>query len=191
MNQKPRTKLLLNHSIKEMSQLFFRQHRVAIRKVAFLGLDNSMIYLATVLSYIFLNPYILIPVETFFVVANLFILVYSILALKFDLCATLYRYTGVKDLVTLFMSLTISFLVVVVTTPFILSFSSMRLNLLVYLLSLLIVGSRHILFRIFFELRVSFEKNGLTKRQIRTLVVGAGDGGSIFIKSIQQISFKK
>ena len=185
MNQKPRTKLLPNYSIKEISQLFFRQHRVAIRKVAFLGLDNSMIYLATVLSYIFLDPYILIPVETFFVVANLFILVYSILALKFDLCATLYRYTGVKDLVTLFMSLTISFLVVVVITPFILSFSSMRLNLLVYLLSLLIVGSRHILFRIFFELRVSFEKNGLTKSQIRTLVVGAGDGGSIFIKSIQ------
>lgn len=185
MNQRPRAKLLLNQSVKETSKFLFQQHRVGLRKVAFLGLDNGMIYLATVLSYIFLSPYILIPMETFFVVVNLFMLVYSILALKFDLCATLYRYTGVKDLITLFMSLTLSFLVVVVTTPFVLSFSSMRLNLLVYLLSLLIVGSRHILFRIFFELKVSFGKNGLTKKRIRTLVVGAGDGGSIFIKSIQ------
>lgn len=185
MNQRPRAKLLLNQSVKETSKFLFQQHRVGLRKVAFLGLDNGMIYLATVLSYIFLSPYILIPMETFFVVVNFFMLVYSILALKFDLCATLYRYTGVKDLITLFMSLTLSFLVVVVTTPFVLSFSSMRLNLLVYLLSLLIVGSRHILFRIFFELKVSFGKNGLTKKRIRTLVVGAGDGGSIFIKSIQ------
>ena len=185
MNQKPRAKLLLTHSIKETSELLFQQHRVVIRKIVFLGIDNSMIYLATALSYVFLNPYILIPAETFWVVVNLFMFVYSILALKFDLCATLYRYTGVKDLLTLFVSLTISFLVVGVTTPFVLSFSSLRFNLLVYLLSLLIVGSRHILFRILFELRATFENSGLAKKRIRTLVVGAGDGGSIFIKSIQ------
>lgn len=185
MNQKPRAKLLVTQPVKETSKQFFRQHRVAIRKIVFLGIDNSMIYLAAVLSYVFLNPYILIPAETFLVAVNLFMFVYSILALKFDLCATLYRYTGVKNLLALFVSLTISFLVVGVTTPFVLSFSSLRLNLLIYLLSLLIVGSRHILFRILFELRATFEKSGLAKKRVRTLVVGAGDGGSIFIKSIQ------
>lgn len=185
MRQRTRTRTVLETRLNEQWTRWYKKNHVKMRKVIFLGIDNAMIYLATGLAYLFLTPYIIIPVETFLLVVNLFMFVYSVLALRTDLCNMIYRYTGVKDLMTLFYSMTIAFLVTAVVSPFVLSFSSIRLNVLVYLLSLLIVGSRHVLFRVLFEVKTTLAKNQEKKKGIRTLVVGAGDGGSMFIKSIQ------
>lgn len=185
MKQKIRSKRRIETPASEKWVQLFQKHRVNIRKLIFLALDNTMIYLATFLSYFFLTPYIMIPSETFLLVVNLFMFVYSALAVRTDLYTMIYRYTGVKDLLVLSFSLTGAFIVTAIVSPLVLSFSSIRLNVLIYLLSVLIVGSRHILVRIIFEVRTSWIKNLDKKKGIRTLVVGAGDGGSVFIRSIQ------
>lgn len=158
------------------------------KKKLYLLLDSSVILLAGVIAYFFLNPYVALPMASYLFMITLGIGGYSILAGYSGICATLYRYTSIKDMLIIFISITLSFGLTTTFAILLLEEMSFRYILLIYLISLLLVSGGHIVFRIFHEYKTSASPENQKAKKIRTLVVGAGDGGNLFIKSIQKNS---
>ncbi|WP_407370317.1 polysaccharide biosynthesis protein [Carnobacterium sp.] len=158
------------------------------KKVLYLLLDSSVILLAGVIAYFFLNPYVALPMSSYLFMVALGIGGYSILAGYFGICATLYRYTSIKDILIIFISITLSFGLTTTLAVLLLEEMSFRYSLLIYLTSLLLVSGGHMLFRIFHDYKKRTFPRKNTAKKIRTLVVGAGDGGNLFIKNIQKSS---
>lgn len=158
------------------------------KKGFYMLLDSLVILLAGVIAYFFLNPYVALPVFSYVFMIVFGIAGYSILASYSGICATLYRYTSIKDMLIIFISITLSFGVTTTLSILLLEQMSFRYILLVYLISLLLVSSGHIVFRIFHEYKTTTPPEKKLVKGIRTLVVGAGDGGNLFIKNIQKNS---
>ncbi|SIO17722.1 NDP-sugar epimerase, includes UDP-GlcNAc-inverting 4,6-dehydratase FlaA1 and capsular polysaccharide biosynthesis protein EpsC [Carnobacterium alterfunditum] len=158
------------------------------KKGFYMLLDSLVILLAGVIAYFFLNPYVALPVFSYVFMIVFGIAGYSVLASYSGICATLYRYTSIKDMLIIFISITISFGVTTTLSILLLDEMSFRYILLVYLISLLLVSSGHIVFRIFHEYKTTTSPEKKLANEIRTLVVGAGDGGNLFIKNIQKNS---
>lgn len=158
------------------------------KKRLYMLLDASVILLAGVIAYFFLNPYVALPLSSYVFMVALGIGGYSALAGYSGICATLYRYTSIKDMLIIFISITVSFGVTTTLAILLLDEMSFRYILLIYLISLLLVSGGHIIFRIFHDYKSSTSPEKKTIKKIRTLVVGAGDGGNLFIKNIQKNS---
>ena len=158
------------------------------KKSLYMLLDNSVILLAGVIAYFFLNPYVALPITSYLFMVAFGIAGYSILAGYSGICATLYRYTSIKDMLIIFISITVSFGVTTTLAVLLLDEMSYRYILLIYLISLLLVSGGHIVFRIFHDYKTGISPEKKTTKKIRTLVVGAGDGGNLFIKNILKTS---
>ncbi|WP_035050152.1 polysaccharide biosynthesis protein [Carnobacterium jeotgali] len=158
------------------------------KKSLYLLLDSSVILLAGVIAYFFLNPYVALPTTSYVFMVAFGIAGYSILAGYSGICATLYRYTSIKDMLIIFISITVSFGVTTTLAILLLAEMSYRYILLIYLISLLLVSGGHIVFRIFHDYKTGLSPEKKTAKKIRTLVVGAGDGGNLFIKNILKTS---
>ena len=158
------------------------------KKKFYLLLDSSVILLAGVIAYFFLNPYVALPVSSYLFMVAFGIAGYSLLAGYSGICATLYRYTSIKDMLIIFISITVSFGATTTLAVLLLDEMSFRYILLIYLVSLLLVSGGHIVFRIIHDYKTSTSPEKQTAEKIRTLVVGAGDGGNLFIKNIQKNS---
>lgn len=161
------------------------------KKKFYLLLDSSVILLAGVIAYFFLNPYVALPLSSYLFMVALGTGGYSILAGYSGICATLYRYTSIKDMLIIFISITLSFGLTTTFAILLLEEMSFRYILLIYLISLLLVSGGHIVFRIIHDYKTSIspeQQRQQTAKKIRTLVVGAGDGGNLFIKNIQKNS---
>ena len=158
------------------------------KKSLYLLLDSSVILLAGVIAYFFLNPYVALPMTSYLFMVAFGIAGYSILAGYSGICATLYRYTSIKDMLIIFISITVSFGVTTTLAVLLLDEMSYRYILLIYLISLLLVSGGHIVFRIFHDYKTGISPEKKTTKKIRTLVVGAGDGGNLFIKNILKTS---
>ena len=157
------------------------------KKSLYMLLDSSVILLAGVIAYFFLNPYVALPMTSYLFMVAFGIAGYSILAGYSGICATLYRYTSIKDMLIIFISITVSFGVTTTLAVLLLDEMSYRYILLIYLISLLLVSGGHIVFRIFHDYKTGISPEKKTTKKIRTLVVGAGDGGNLFIKNILKI----
>lgn len=116
------------------------------KKGFYMLLDSLVILLAGVIAYFFLNPYVALPVFSYVFMIVFGIAGYSVLASYSGICATLYRYTSIKDMLIIFISITISFGVTTTLSILLLDEMSFRYILLVYLISLLLVSSGHIVF---------------------------------------------
>ncbi|EDP67466.1 CapD protein, required for the biosynthesis of type 1 capsular polysaccharide [Carnobacterium sp. AT7] len=158
------------------------------KKSLYMLLDSSVILLAGVIAYFFLNPYVALPMTSYLFMVAFGIAGYSILAGYSGICATLYRYTSIKDMLIIFISITVSFGVTTTLAVLLLDEMSYRYILLIYLISLLLVSGGHIVFRIFHDYKTGISPEKKTTKKIRTLVVGAGDGGNLFIKNILKTS---
>lgn len=158
------------------------------KKSLYMLLDSSVILLAGVIAYFFLNPYVALPITSYLFMVAFGIAGYSILAGYSGICATLYRYTSIKDMLIIFISITVSFGVTTTLAVLLLDEMSYRYILLIYLISLLLVSGGHIVFRIFHDYKTGISPEKKTTKKIRTLVVGAGDGGNLFIKNILKTS---
>lgn len=157
-----------------------------IKKARFITLDLLLIMCSGGITFIFLKPYLFLPTESYAAILLTYTLGYVLLASYFKVCETLYRYTSIKEMLILFTTITISFGITFLLTTVFLEKTSFRYILLVYLLSLLLVSGGRVLARVVNEYRHYLERDKGTLKKVRTLVVGAGDGGNIFIKNIQK-----
>lgn len=148
--------------------------------------DISVITFAGLFSYLFLNPYLSLPAWSIIMSQAIIMAVYISLAFYFRLFDKINRYTSIKETLIHGMVVTAAYFASdvfnLIFTPL-----SQRFLFLWYLLAVLIIPGSRVAWRIIIEHRLKREKisNGEDHSTLRTLIVGAGNGGSLFIKSLQ------
>ncbi|MER2295058.1 MAG: nucleoside-diphosphate sugar epimerase/dehydratase [Desemzia incerta] len=155
-------------------------------KVLFLSsYDAVAIIFSSVLSFFFLAPYIVTPSESLILITGLKLGIYLLMAIYFRLFRKINRYTSIREALSILLCVTSAYIL----AGFIVSIIdtiSFRFMVLSFLFSVaLIIGSR-ICWRIYNERKYRMSNGVAYERLIRTLVVGAGQGGSLFVRSLQR-----
>lgn len=157
-----------------------------IKKSILIAFDIFSILASGLIAYFFLDPYIVLSVQSFITTLGLIIFLYLILATQYKLFSKINRYTSIRESVAVVACVSFSFIVSAIISVVLLKTVSFRFIVLTYIFSLAsIVGSR-ILWRIFNEHQYKKLHGHLVEQQIRTLIVGAGNGGSVFIRSLKR-----
>ena len=156
------------------------------KKSVLIGFDSFSILASGLIAYFFLDPYIALSIQSFITTIGITIFLYLIIAAQFNLFSKINRYTSIRESLAIVACITFSFLASALISVVLLKTVSFRFIVLTYIFSLAsIVGSR-IIWRIYNEHQYKKLHDHSVEQQIRTLIVGAGNGGSIFIRSLKR-----
>ena len=157
-----------------------------IKKSILISYDTLAIVVSAILTYYFLNPYIGLSFENLGILVGLIIFIYLSLAVYFNLFSKINRFTSIKEALTIGVCLSIAYLLSASIYLLMKQPVSFRFILLGYLFSVsLIMGSR-VGWRIYHEHHYRKLNAHRIERQVPTLVIGAGHGGSILIRSLKR-----
>lgn len=156
-----------------------------VKILILLGYDMLAIICSSIVAYFFLDPYIGLPAKSLVITTGVSIFVYLVLATYFKLFRKINRYTSIKEALAILLCVSISYIISTIVT-FVVTTISFRFMVLSYLFSAAwIVGGR-VAWRIYNEHQYKVANHITYDNLIRTLVVGAGQGGSLFVKSLQR-----
>ena len=164
-----------------MKMLSFRGKMIVLMVV-----DIVCITLAALLAYWLLEDYIALPDGYYYVMVGITCGIYLLLGTMRHLFSNMPYYTDIHDVVVNVQILSIAFLLSAVVSTGIFHLVSRRYILLTYLFSLFFIPGLRVAWRIFHEhneelsSRERFDDRG----KVRTLLVGAGEGGRLFISSL-------
>ena len=158
----------------------------SIKKMILIGFDLMAILLSSIVSYIFLAPYISLPIWSITLTIGLGMIGHVLLAIYLKLYSKINRYTSIKESITIFSSVTIAFVFSAFISLLSIDVVSIRFIILTYTFSVALITGSRIGWRIYHEHHYRKLNVKISESQIRTLVVGAGDGGSIFIRSLKK-----
>ncbi|MEK2457243.1 nucleoside-diphosphate sugar epimerase/dehydratase [Tetragenococcus halophilus] len=152
------------------------------RKIAILIIvDLTLILLATIAGYLFLNPFIPIPIPFISRLLISSMILYLIFGYAFRVFTRINRYTNLREILAILLATTGTALG---NAIYLLSFSeafSKRLILFTYILSAFFIILSRLAWRLFVERRnMHTAKDQPAKR---TLIVGAGEGGRVLYNS--------
>lgn len=145
--------------------------------------DLLMLFVAVLIAMLFMMGFASISLSQIMISYLVVIIVYLVSASRFKIFSVLNRFTDYRVLLYLVISLIISYslLAIFVTAVYGRENYSYRFLLLSFLFSTLFVITPRLLWR-----EINSHSKGTSKdgKKVRTLVVGAGKGGSIFVKTI-------
>lgn len=151
------------------------------------ALDTFFIVFSCMFAYFFLIPYINLPQRSYIFGIILLVLIYNIIATKTRMFDRINRYTSIKETLTQAGVLSATFLIGSILTTIMYGGYSLRILFLSYIVSVTCITGSRVLWRIYVEhiekIDVLSQSNGV--KRIKTLVVGAGAGGSLFIRHIK------
>ncbi|MEK0152196.1 nucleoside-diphosphate sugar epimerase/dehydratase [Tetragenococcus halophilus] len=152
------------------------------RKIAILiVVDLTLIACATIAGYLFLNPFIPIPIPFISRLLISSMILYLIFGCVFRVFTRINRYTNLREIIAILLTTTGTALG---NAIYLLSFSeafSKRLILFTYILSAFFIILSRLAWRLFVERRnMHTAKDQPAKR---TLIVGAGEGGRVLYNS--------
>ncbi|SEI77082.1 NDP-sugar epimerase, includes UDP-GlcNAc-inverting 4,6-dehydratase FlaA1 and capsular polysaccharide biosynthesis protein EpsC [Alkalibacterium gilvum] len=158
-----------------------------MKRITLITLDLTVFYLAGIFSYLFLSP--LLSLQTQPMIWSLLVsaTVYISLSFYFRLFDKINRYTSIRETIIHALIVTLAFTVSdifnMIFTPL-----SMRFLFLWYILTVMIIPASRVGWRIIMEHRMKREKLNGNKdvTKLRTLIVGAGEGGGLFIHNLQR-----
>ncbi|AOF48250.1 short-chain dehydrogenase [Tetragenococcus halophilus] len=153
------------------------------RKIAILiVVDLTLIACATIAGYLFLNPFIPIPIPLISRLIISSMILYLIFGYVFRVFTRINRYTNLREILAILLATTGTALG---NAIYLLSFSeafSKRLILFTYILSAFFIILSRLAWRLFVERRnMHTAKDQPAKR---TLIVGAGEGGRVLYNSL-------
>lgn len=158
------------------------------KRIILILIDIISIYFSNLLAYFFLSNYITTPLERIFQVTTFLALFYVVIGFMMKIYSIINRYTDYRTLIR------VSLISLIVYS----------LSLLANIVNLIEISDRILvlsfLFTILFTIISRLSWRGLSNRiyktgkstevqeRLRTLVVGAGEGGNLFIKTALQDS---
>ena len=153
------------------------------RKIATLILvDSILLVFANIASNYFMKPFVLIPMDFMQISIVLSIVLYWLFGWIFRVFSRINRYTNLREMIAIFLALTLSS----ITTILLLFFSkenySMRLVISTYFLSMFFIIASRLVWRLYIE-----KKNSrcIPSEEVKnTLILGAGEGGRILYNSL-------
>lgn len=157
------------------------------KRIVLMLFDSFIIQGAFVTSYFFLSPLIEMEKRPFFMHLYLVIITYLILGYFNKSFDKINRFTSVRETIIHAVLITLSFiissLIYLVFDPSI----SFRYIAFAYLISVAIIPSSRVLWRLWVEHQKRLQNATMNRSMepVRTLLVGAGDAGAIFIRSLR------
>lgn len=147
-------------------------------------LDMTIILFSAVLSVYFLYPYVTFSPSQILLSVLLSSLMYLLIAYVFNFFTKMNRFTSLKEVLMLSLGMLISFtlsgsFIVVTFTDM-----SIRYNSLHFFFSCMGIVASRVAIRAFFEYRYKARNGTDSDKHVRTLLVGAGKGGNLFLKNL-------
>lgn len=152
------------------------------KRLILILMDSCLIALSMFISKLFLNVIIDISEERFVLAVLLVSVFYLVISIRLGIFSLITRYTGYQSLIKIGVSLFISFVSFLTLSLLVWQSFSYRFLLVSLFLSYVLLITPRLVWRALHERRkkICRSKND----PIRILVVGAGDGGNVFINTI-------
>lgn len=157
------------------------------KRIVLILLDTFVIQGAFISSYFFLSPLIEIAPRPFFVHLYLIIFTYILLGYFNKVFDKINRFTSVRETIIHIVLVTLSFMIGSLIYVVFDSSISFRYITFAYLISVAIIPASRVVWRLWVDhqrkLRNSTSKH--STEPVRTLLIGAGDAGAIFVRSLR------
>ncbi|MEY8445370.1 nucleoside-diphosphate sugar epimerase/dehydratase [Enterococcus ratti] len=156
-----------------------------IKMVSLILCDSFLIILAHGIIFLFMAPFIQLIKEYFVINAIVFIVFYLFYGWIFKVFTRINRYTNLNELLGIFATLAFTLFSLFPFTYLINQQVShrvsIRLVLFTYLMSLVLIASSRLTWRLIIEYRN--KKNCSNEKKTRILIIGAGKGGQLLYQS--------
>ena len=154
-----------------------------LKRTILILLDAFIIQVAHVSSYFFLYPLVDIEPRPFFMQLFLLIFTYIVFGYFGKVFDKINRFTGIKDTLVHVAIITLSFvfssLVYTVFDPSM----SFRYITFAYLISVTVIPASRVIWRLWVDYQRRLENSSHNNGEpTRTLLIGAGDAGAIFVR---------
>ncbi|MEB7439145.1 polysaccharide biosynthesis protein [Enterococcus hirae] len=156
-----------------------------IKAISLVLLDSFLIILANYISFIFMVPFVIINRDYLAITLISSVVCYLFYSGIFKVFTRINRYTNLNELLGIFAALTFMLFSIF---PLFYLFNqelmyqiSLRLVVFSYIMSLLLIASSRLGWRVWVELK---NKNGRSnEKKVRILIIGAGEGGQLLYQS--------
>jgi len=153
------------------------------RKVIILVLVDSFLLGSSILSsYYFMTPFVGIDQDYLAVNLGVSLIFYIGYGMLFKTFTRINRYTNLNEMAAIFSAITCTVISSFIIQYLFMQKISLRLQLLTYILSMFLIISSRLFWRIYIEHKTQRQESPLNKH--RTLIIGAGEGGRILYNSI-------
>lgn len=153
------------------------------KRLILMFMDSCLIILSMILSRLFLDIIVDISDDRFYL-AVLFIFIFTlIISVRLKVFSLITRYTGYQSFIKIGLSLLSAHVIFLILSIIIWQAFSYRFILVSIVLSVVMLITPRIIWKVMHDTK----KNALHKADspLRILVVGAGDGGNIFINTVK------
>ncbi|HFI0064551.1 TPA: polysaccharide biosynthesis protein [Streptococcus suis] len=154
----------------------------SVKRIILLGFDIISIALSFVLSKLFLGVIIDLPNEQLKVGFVLVTIVYLALSIYLKVFSLITRYTDYESLFKIGLSVAMAYGFLLLSSFFLWQTFSYRFILTSSILTFVLMVVPRLTWRAIHDRKSKSKSN--TRRPVRTLVVGAGDGGQLFINTV-------
>ncbi|HFH9929658.1 TPA: polysaccharide biosynthesis protein [Streptococcus suis] len=155
-----------------------------VKRIILLAMDMILILLSMILSRDFLDIIVDIPNEQFYIAIVFVQIVYVAIAIRLKVFSLITRYTGTKTYVKIGGSLLCAYVFLLLFSTFIWKNFSYRFILVAFVTSFVALIVPRLIWKYMHE--QSKIQQASENQPIRTLVVGAGDGGNLFINTVEE-----
>lgn len=138
----------------------------------------------TVLSYLFFVSLITLPMYTYATYTVLAFVLYMVLTNVFKVSSRINRYSGIMDMALLFTLTLLSGSVSGLACLIVYDAFSFRFTVMSMLVTAIFVVTTRLLWQVVYLSR--YRSNNLDSKEKRIVVIGAGDGGSLFMNSYRR-----
>ncbi|MFI3151563.1 polysaccharide biosynthesis protein [Streptococcus suis] len=154
----------------------------SVKRIILLGFDLVSIALSFVLSKLFLGVIIDMPNEQLKVGFVLVTIVYLALSIYLKVFSLITRYTDYESLFKIGLSVAMAYGFLLLSSFYLWQTFSYRFILTSSILTFVLMVVPRLTWRAIHDRKSKSKSN--TRRPVRTLVVGAGDGGQLFINTV-------
>lgn len=147
--------------------------------------DSMFILISAFLAHYIVQLYVRPETSFYYAMIGICIFSYLILGFRHHLFNRIVRYTSVYEIMKATKLMSYSFAISGFITIIFINNVSFRYIFLMYMFCLVFIPGSRIIWRFYHEKFLNKNMNAIVSEEpIRTLVVGAGDGGHIFINNI-------
>lgn len=150
-----------------------------------MSVDSIAILLSAFMAHFLVEAYIRPADSFYYVMIGVSIASYLFFGLRHHLFSRIVRYTSIYEILNATTIMTLSFFISGIVSFLFIPSISYRYIFLMYVFSLVLIPGSRVIWRFYHEYKSGRYFGGINKEAaIRTLIVGAGDGGNLFISSL-------
>ena len=152
------------------------------KRVILMGIDAVLLFVALQLSHAFIDFFASVTIGNFLLTYGFLLIAYLFIAYKLKIFSIINRYTDYRVLFNLSIAVTLAYLLTLGLSVVMESFSY-RFLFLGLFFSIPMLMLPRITWRVMAE-QSEKKTNKESDKKVRTLVVGAGSGGSLFVNTV-------